>query len=93
MVQFLWWRCFGYCSTRLLILQEVHGVVAFEGIADTSHAVVGCEIVHLRKNLPLPIDAIAHPAPKPLLSNIISMPISESFCIHITILKDRQRRT
>jgi hypothetical protein len=47
---------------HLLVLLEVHGVVALEGVAHAGHAVVGGEVVHLGEHLTLPIDPVAHPA-------------------------------
>lgn len=36
--------------------------MALQGIPYASHAVVGREVVELREDLALPVDAIAHPA-------------------------------
>lgn len=47
---------------HLLVLLEVHGVVALEGVAHAGHAVVGGEVVHLGEHLTLPVDPVAHPA-------------------------------
>ena len=36
--------------------------MALQGVPYPSHAVVGCEVVELREDLPLPVDAITQPA-------------------------------
>jgi len=62
LLQVNFYSCIADEWTYQLIFEEVQGVVALQGIPNAGHAVVRCEIVELWEYLPLPVDAVAHPA-------------------------------
>ena len=44
------------------IVQEQLLVLGLQGVADARHLVRGREVLHLREDLALPVDPVAHPA-------------------------------
>ena len=61
------------CARHLLVVLQVELVVALERVAHAGHAVVRRVVGHRGEDLPLPVDAVAHPACKRPSQNSSSM--------------------